>query len=74
MKIIANRGDAYLVSLERENRGFMFNRGNMHRSPIMDIDSFLARGYWTEVRKLPDFDLEKIFESEPKKFYDDELY
>ncbi len=74
MKIIAKRGDAYLVSLEMGNLGCMFNLGNMNRSLLMDIDYFLARGYWTEVRKLPDFDLERIFESEPKEFYDDELY
>ena len=73
MKIVGKRGGAYLVSLERDNRGFMFNPKNLHRSPVMDIDSFIARGYWNEVRKPPYFDLKKILESEPEKFYEDDL-
>ena len=70
MKIIAKRGEAYLVLLEGNNRGFMFNpENNNARSPEMDVNSFLARGYWTEILNPPKFDLEKIYKSEPSNFY-----
>ncbi len=59
LKRKADEGDAEA----RKKLDELKNTGmeNMGLSPVMDFDSFLARGHWTEVRKPPYFDLEKIF-------------
>ncbi len=67
MKIVAKRADGfYLVSLEDDFKGFIFNPENLNRSPLHDIDSILKFGTWEEVHRQPKFNLNLIFKKEPQ--------
>ena len=44
MKIVAKRGDAFLVELE-QGKGFMVDERN-GKSEEMEVDAFLKFGYW----------------------------
>ncbi len=67
MRVIAKRADGfYLVSIEKDFKGFVFNPENLNRSPVHDIDSILKFGVWKEVRRQPKHDLKLIFDKEPQ--------
>jgi hypothetical protein len=67
MKIIAKRGNQYLFQEENE-RGRIFDVDSFSWSPLISLQSVLARGYWEEANEkdMKRLDKMKIFEGIPK--------
>ena len=55
MKVIAQREDedVYLISLEKDENGFVYDQEEELRYPPVSIEAILNRGYWIGIEDDP---------------------